>query len=56
MPKAYWVSTYRAIHDPDKLAAYNLTIRELTETHPDLAGRGAFDLPYVTATYRWVRD
>ena len=22
MPKAYWVSTYRAIHDPDKLAAY----------------------------------
>ena len=22
MPKAYWISTYRAIHDPDKLAAY----------------------------------
>ena len=22
MPKAYWVSTYRAVHDPDKLAAY----------------------------------
>ena len=22
MAKAYWVSTYRAIHDPDKLAAY----------------------------------
>ena len=22
MSKAYWVSTYRAIHDPDKLAAY----------------------------------
>ena len=22
MPKAYWVSAYRAIHDTDKLAAY----------------------------------
>jgi uncharacterized protein (DUF1330 family) len=22
MPKAYWISTYRAINDPDKLAAY----------------------------------
>lgn len=22
MPKAYWVSCYRAIHDPEKLAAY----------------------------------
>jgi len=22
MPKAYWISTYRAIHDADKLAAY----------------------------------
>ncbi len=22
MPKAYWVSTYRAVHDADKLAAY----------------------------------
>jgi len=22
MPKAYWVTTYRAISDPDKLAAY----------------------------------
>jgi uncharacterized protein (DUF1330 family) len=22
MPKAYWVSAYHAIHDPDKLAAY----------------------------------
>jgi uncharacterized protein (DUF1330 family) len=22
MPKAYWVSTYRVIHDADKLAAY----------------------------------
>ncbi|MFO1325421.1 MAG: DUF1330 domain-containing protein [Burkholderiales bacterium] len=22
MPKAYWVSAYRAIHDNDKLAAY----------------------------------
>jgi uncharacterized protein (DUF1330 family) len=22
MAKAFWVSTYRAVHDPDKLAAY----------------------------------
>ncbi|MBO9647547.1 MAG: DUF1330 domain-containing protein [Variovorax sp.] len=22
MPKAYWISTYRAVKDPDKLAAY----------------------------------
>ena len=22
MPKAYWVSTYRSVNDPDKLAAY----------------------------------
>ncbi len=22
MPKAYWVATYRAVKDPDKLAAY----------------------------------
>ena len=22
MPKAFWVSTYRAVKDPDKLAAY----------------------------------
>jgi uncharacterized protein (DUF1330 family) len=22
MPKAYWISAYRAVHDPDKLAAY----------------------------------
>jgi hypothetical protein len=22
MPKAYWVSAYRAVNDPDKLAAY----------------------------------
>ncbi len=22
MPKAYWINTFRAVHDPDKLAAY----------------------------------
>ena len=22
MPKAYWVATYRAIHDPEKFSAY----------------------------------
>ena len=27
MPKAYWVSVYRSISDPDKLAAYNTLAR-----------------------------
>jgi uncharacterized protein (DUF1330 family) len=22
MPKAYWINTFRAVHDPEKLAAY----------------------------------
>ena len=22
MPKTYWIATYRAVHDPEKLAAY----------------------------------
>jgi len=22
VPKAYWINTFRAVHDPDKLAAY----------------------------------
>lgn len=29
MAKAYWVATYRAIHDPDKLAAYAEAMRVL---------------------------
>ena len=27
MPKGYWVSVYRTISDPDKLAAYNTLAR-----------------------------
>ena len=27
MPKGYWVSVYRAISDPEKLAAYNKLAR-----------------------------
>jgi hypothetical protein len=30
-------------------------ITELTRTHPDLAGRRQFGLPYVTEAYRAVR-
>jgi SAM-dependent methyltransferase len=30
-------------------------ITELCATHPDLAGRDAFDLPYLTTVYRAIR-
>jgi uncharacterized protein (DUF1330 family) len=37
MPKAYWISTYRSVTDPDKLAAYaNLAGPSIT------AGGGKF--------------
>ncbi|MGV9891115.1 DUF1330 domain-containing protein [Streptomyces sp. NPDC003395] len=31
MPKGYWVSVYRTISDPDKLAAYNKPARLAVE-------------------------
>ncbi|MFI5955217.1 DUF1330 domain-containing protein [Cryptosporangium sp. NPDC051539] len=31
MPKGYWVSVYRTISDPDKLAAYNKLARAAVE-------------------------
>ena len=37
MPKAYWISTYRAINDPDKMAAYAALARPAIE-----AGGGRF--------------
>ena len=30
-------------------------VGELVRTHPDLAGRGSFELPYVTELRTWVR-
>ena len=43
MPKAYWISAYRAIHDPEALAASALltNLRELDlRQNPRLTGRG----------------
>jgi uncharacterized protein (DUF1330 family) len=42
MPKAYWVTTYRAVHDPDKLAAYaQLAGPALTAAGGRFLARGA---------------
>ncbi len=30
-------------------------VRELLETHPQLAGRGSFPLPYITSAFRYTR-
>jgi SAM-dependent methyltransferase len=38
---------------PDERERVLRRVRELTETHPDLAGRGTFDLPYVTELRMW---
>lgn len=37
MPKAYWISQYSAVHDPEKLAAYGALARPAIE-----AGGGNF--------------
>lgn len=48
------VSTFSYVKlRPDAEEVY-AAIRELTRTHPDLAGRDRFPLPYVTAAYRSV--
>ncbi len=46
MPKGYWVSAYRTISDPEKLAAYNkLAVRPSrpgwSDPRPWQSGRGA---------------
>ncbi len=38
---------------PDERERVLQRVRELTQTHPDLAGRAAFDLPYVTELWTW---
>lgn len=40
---------------PDRRVALERGVRRLAATHPDLAGRGEFDLPYVTRVYRAIR-
>jgi SAM-dependent methyltransferase len=37
---------------PDEKARMDAAIRDLCATHPDLAGRAEFELPYVTRAYR----
>ena len=40
---------------PDRQAAFEAEVRALAATHPDLAGRESFPLPYVTRVYRAQR-
>jgi SAM-dependent methyltransferase len=39
----------------ERQAALEADVRELARTHPDLAGRDEFDLPYETLAYRATR-
>jgi len=36
---------------PDRQLALETEVRDLARTHPDLAGRSEFELPYVKRTY-----
>ena len=40
---------------PDRQAQLHGEVRRLAATHPDLAGRAEFALPYLTRVYRAVR-
>jgi SAM-dependent methyltransferase len=41
---------------PSRQRSMTGQVRELVRTHPDLAGRSSFELPYVTLVYRAVRS
>lgn len=47
----YASASYLAILPQEERADVLTRIRRLVETHPDLAGRDRFDLPYVTELY-----
>lgn len=47
--------SYYLTATPARQAEVDAAIRDLVATHPDLAGRTAFELPYVTDTYRASR-
>jgi SAM-dependent methyltransferase len=47
--------SYYLTAPPDRQAHLEREVRRLTETHPDLAGRTEFALPYLTRIYRAVR-
>jgi SAM-dependent methyltransferase len=47
--------SYYLTASPERRAAAEESIRDLVASHPDLAGRTTFELPYVTVTYRATR-
>jgi SAM-dependent methyltransferase len=47
--------SYYLTSPPDQRAELEAQVRHLTATHPDLAGRQEFPLPYVTNVYRAIR-
>ena len=44
--------SYYLTAGPEKRAELDASVRELLASHPDLAGRAEFELPYVTTAYR----
>lgn len=49
------ISTYSYVYLREDREEVLDAVRELVATHPQTRGRALVDLPYVTATYRWVR-
>lgn len=47
--------SYFIAHDPGAQAGILEKVRSLVATHPDLAGRETFEMPYVTIAYRALR-
>jgi SAM-dependent methyltransferase len=47
--------SYHLVATPQRQAEMDAAIRNLCATHPELAGRAEFDLPYITRTYRTHR-
>jgi SAM-dependent methyltransferase len=48
--------SFYLIAEPTKRARVDAAVRYLCATHPDLAGRDEFELPYVTRAYRARRS
>ena len=44
--------SYYIAGDPAFRERFDRAVRDLLDSHPDLAGRAEFELPYVTAAYR----
>jgi SAM-dependent methyltransferase len=47
--------SYHLTATPAQQAEMDAAIRDLCATHPELAGRAEFELPYITRTYRTRR-